>query len=117
MLREVGAHFTVNRMLTRRMLQAAAGIKGLTFFEFNYMIMQAYDFYHVAQTAQLHACRLGGDDQWCNMLAGVELIRRKEQQPAFCLTCKPVDHQRRHVRWAKPKKAPSGWMRKNASAL
>ena len=61
--------------------------KGLTFFEFNYMIMQSYDFWKLHHD---YGCvmELGGDDQWSNMLGGVELIRRKDQEPAFCMTCK-----------------------------
>lgn len=60
--------------------------KGLTFFEFNYMLMQGYDFLYLNQN---YGCKLevGGDDQWSNMLAGVDLIRRKEQKNAFCITC------------------------------
>lgn len=86
LLREIGVHFSVNRMLTAECFKKRWE-KGLTFFEFNYMIMQSYDFW------QLHKdynciMQLGGDDQWSNMLAGVELIRRKEQKPAFCMTCK-----------------------------
>ena len=61
--------------------------KGLTFFEFNYMIMQAYDFYTLHKNYNC-VMQMGGDDQWSNMLAGVELIRRKDQKPAFCITCK-----------------------------
>ena len=61
--------------------------KGLTFFEFNYMIMQAYDFYTLHKNYNC-VLEMGGDDQWSNMLAGVELIRRKDQKPAFCITCK-----------------------------
>ena len=86
LLREVGPHFTVNRMLTAECYKKRWE-KGLTFFEFNYMIMQSYDFW------KLHhdfGCimELGGDDQWSNMIGGVELIRRKDQQPAYCMTCK-----------------------------
>ena len=60
--------------------------KGLTFFEFNYMLMQGYDFLYLNRK---YGCQLelGGDDQWSNMLAGVDLIRRKESKPAYCLTC------------------------------
>ena len=85
-LREVGAHFSVNRMLTAECFKKRLE-KGLSFFEFNYMIMQSYDF---LQLFKKHGCimQLGGDDQWSNMLAGVELIRRKEQKPAYCMTCK-----------------------------
>ncbi len=86
LLREVGVHFSVNRMLTAECFKKRLE-KGMTFFEFNYMIMQGYDFWHLFKH---HNCvmELGGDDQWSNMLAGVELIRRKEQKPAFCMTCK-----------------------------
>ena len=86
LLREVGVHFSVNRMLAAECFKKRLE-KGMTFFEFNYMIMQGYDFWHLLKH---HNCvmELGGDDQWSNMLAGVELIRRKEQKPAFCMTCK-----------------------------
>ena len=86
LLREVGVHFSVNRMLAAECFKKRLE-KGMTFFEFNYMIMQGYDFWHLFKH---HNCvmELGGDDQWSNMLAGVELIRRKEQKPAFCMTCK-----------------------------
>ena len=86
LLREVGVHFSVNRMLTAECFKKRWE-KGLTFFEFNYMIMQSYDFWKLHQD---YGCvmELGGDDQWSNMLGGVELIRRKEQQPAYCMTCK-----------------------------
>ncbi|MBR3278903.1 MAG: tyrosine--tRNA ligase, partial [Lachnospiraceae bacterium] len=74
-LREVGAHFSVNRMLTAECYKQRME-KGLTFLEFNYMIMQAYDFFRLYQD---YGCnfQFGGDDQWSNMLAGTELIRRK----------------------------------------
>lgn len=87
-LREVGALFSVNRMLTaecyKRRLET-----GLTFLEFNYMLMQSYDFLQLFKT---HGCRLqiGGDDQWSNMLSGADLIRRKEHEDAFALTCKLI---------------------------
>ncbi len=86
LLREVGVHFSVNRMLTAECFRKRLE-RGLSFFEFNYMIMQSYDFWKLNQT---YGCvmQLGGDDQWSNMLAGVELIRRKEQKPAFCMTCR-----------------------------
>ena len=86
LLREVGVHFSVNRMLAAECFKKRLE-KGMTFFEFNYMLMQGYDFWHLFKH---HNCvmELGGDDQWSNMLAGVELIRRKEQKPAFCMTCK-----------------------------
>ena len=80
-LREIGPHFSVNRGADRRVLQTAYG-KGLSFLEFNYMLMQSYDFYMLYQK---YGCNLqfGGDDQWSNMLGGTELIRRKlERTPA-----------------------------------
>jgi len=84
-LREIGVHFSVNRMLTAECFKQRME-KGLTFFEFNYMLMQAYDFLVLNRK---HGCKLelGGDDQWSNMLAGVDLIRKKEGKPAFCATC------------------------------
>ncbi len=85
-LREVGAHFSVNRMLTADCYKQRMET-GLTFFEFNYMIMQSYDFLRLNQ---LYDCtmQLGGNDQWSNIIGGVELIRRKEQKPAFGMTFK-----------------------------
>ena len=83
-LREVGAHFSVNRMLTAECYKQRME-KGLSFLEFNYMIMQAYDFYELYQK---YGCNLefGGDDQWSNMLAGTELIRRKLGKDAYAMT-------------------------------
>ena len=86
LLREVGTHFSVNHMLAAECYKKRWD-KGLTFFEFNYMIMQAYDFYTLHKNFNC-VLQMGGDDQWSNMLAGVELIRRKDQKPAFCITCK-----------------------------
>lgn len=85
-LREVGPHFTVNRMLGAECYKSRMET-GLTFLEFNYMIMQAYDFYRLNQD---YGCVLetGGDDQWSNIIAGVELIRRKTGKEAFGLTFK-----------------------------
>ena len=84
-LREIGVYFSVNKMLTAECFKQRME-KGLTFFEFNYMLMQGYDFLHLNRK---YGCILevGGDDQWSNMLAGVDLIRRKEKKSAFCLTC------------------------------
>ena len=84
LLREVGVHFSVNRMLAAECYKKRWE-KGLTFFEFNYMIMQAYDFYTLHKKYNC-IMELGGDDQWSNMIAGVELIRRKDQKPAYCMT-------------------------------
>ena len=83
-LREVGAHFSVNRMLTAECYRQRME-KGLSFLEFNYMIMQAYDFYALFRK---YGCNLqfGGDDQWSNMLAGTELIRRKLGKDASAMT-------------------------------
>lgn len=85
-LREVGVHFSVNKMLTAECYKQRME-KGLTFFEFNYMLMQSYDFWKLNK---LYDCKLemGGNDQWSNIIGGVELIRRKEQKPAFGLTFK-----------------------------
>ncbi len=84
-LREIGVHFSVNKMLTAECFKQRME-KGLTFFEFNYMLMQGYDFLVLNRK---YNCKLevGGDDQWSNMLAGVDLIRRKEQKDAYCMTC------------------------------
>ncbi len=84
LLREVGAHFTVNRMLSAECYKARWE-KGLSFLEFNYMIMQAYDFYRLYQDYDCNM-EFGGDDQWSNMLAGTELIRRKLGKDAFAMT-------------------------------
>ena len=83
-LREVGAHFSVNRMLTAECYKQRME-KGLSFLEFNYMIMQSYDFYALYQK---YGCNMqfGGDDQWSNMLGGTELIRRKLQKDAYAMT-------------------------------
>ena len=85
-LREVGVYFSVNKMLTAECYKSRME-KGLTFLEFNYMLMQAYDFLHLFRSM---GCRLecGGDDQWSNILAGADLIRRKERQSAFAMTFK-----------------------------
>ncbi len=83
-LREVGAHFSVNRMLTAECYKQRME-KGLSFLEFNYMIMQSYDFYELYQR---YGCNMqfGGDDQWSNMLGGTELIRRKLGKDAYAMT-------------------------------
>ena len=83
-LREVGACFSVNRMLTAECYKQRME-KGLSFLEFNYMIMQSYDFYHLFKT---YGCNMqfGGDDQWSNMLGGTELIRRKLGKDAHAMT-------------------------------
>ena len=84
LLREVGACFSVNRMLTAECYKQRME-KGLSFLEFNYMIMQSYDFYYMFQH---YGCNMqfGGDDQWSNMLGGTELIRRKLGKDAYAMT-------------------------------
>ncbi|MCR5273226.1 MAG: tyrosine--tRNA ligase [Lachnospiraceae bacterium] len=84
LLRDVGAHFSVNRMLTAECYKQRME-KGLSFLEFNYMIMQSYDFYTLFQK---YGCNMqfGGDDQWSNMLGGTELIRRKLGKDAYAMT-------------------------------
>jgi tyrosyl-tRNA synthetase len=83
-LREVGAHFSVNRMLTAECYKQRLE-KGLTFLEFNYMLMQGYDFLELNRRYNC-VLEMGGDDQWSNILSGVDLIRRKESKPAFGMT-------------------------------
>lgn len=83
-LRDIGVYFSVNKMLTAECFKKRLE-KGLSFLEFNYMLMQAYDFLMLYQK---YGCslELGGDDQWNNILAGADLIRRKEQKPAYAMT-------------------------------
>ena len=83
-LREIGAHFSVNRMLSAECFKQRLE-RGLSFLEFNYMLMQAYDFLYLHQNYNC-SLELGGDDQWSNILAGANLIRVKEQKPAFAMT-------------------------------
>ena len=84
LLREVGACFSVNKMLTAECYKQRME-RGLSFLEFNYMIMQSYDFYHLFQH---YGCNMqfGGDDQWSNMLGGTELIRKKLGKDAYAMT-------------------------------
>ena len=84
LLRDVGAHFSVNRMLAAECYKQRME-KGLSFLEFNYMIMQSYDFFRLYQD---YGCNMqfGGDDQWSNMLGGTELIRRKLGKDAYAMT-------------------------------
>jgi len=83
-LREIGVHFSVNRMLTADCFKQRLE-KGLSFLEFNYMLMQAYDFLELNRQCDC-IMQMGGDDQWSNILAGADLIRRKESKPAYGLT-------------------------------
>ncbi|MCI5725300.1 MAG: tyrosine--tRNA ligase [Fusobacterium gastrosuis] len=84
-LRDIGAHFSVNRMLAAECFKSRME-NGLSFLEFNYMLMQGYDFY-VLNKKYNCTMQLGGDDQWSNMIAGVELIRKKERKSAYAMTC------------------------------
>ncbi len=83
-LRDIGVHFSVNRMLTAECFKSRME-KGLSFIEFNYMLMQSYDFLVLCQR---YGCNLecGGDDQWSNIISGVDLVRRKEQKEVFGIT-------------------------------
>lgn len=83
-IRDIGVHFSVNQMLTAECFKTRME-KGLSFLEFNYMLMQAYDFLHLFEA---YGCKLecGGDDQWSNILAGAVLIRRKKGQDAYAMT-------------------------------
>lgn len=83
-LRDIGVHFSVNRMLSAECYKQRYE-KGLTFLEFNYMLMQGYDFLELNRRYNC-VMQVGGDDQWSNIIAGVELIRKKELKPAFGLT-------------------------------
>lgn len=87
-LRDIGALFSVNHMLAAECYKKRLEV-GLTFLEFNYMLMQSYDFLELFRR---YGCRLqiGGDDQWSNILSGADLIRRKEREDAFALTCKLI---------------------------
>lgn len=84
MLRQIGPHFSVNRMLAAECYKQRME-KGLTFLEFNYMIMQSFDFYTLFQKYDCNM-QFGGDDQWSNMLGGTELIRRKLGKDAHAMT-------------------------------
>ena len=110
LLREVGACFSVNNMLRAKCYEQRME-KGLSFLEFNYMIMQSYDFYHLFQH---YGCNMqfGGDDQWSNMLGGTELIRRKLGKDAHAMTIKLLTDSQGHKMgktagnavWLDPKK-------------
>ncbi|MEY4630531.1 MAG: hypothetical protein RIQ81_651 [Pseudomonadota bacterium] len=83
-LRDIGRHFSVNRMLAAECFKQRLE-KGLSFLEFNYMLLQSYDFLHLYRTVDC-SVQLGGDDQWSNMLSGVDLVRRLTGGKAFCVT-------------------------------
>ncbi|MFZ5974598.1 MAG: tyrosine--tRNA ligase [Bacillota bacterium] len=109
-LRDIGVHFTVNRMLAAECFKSRME-KGLTFIEFNYMLMQSYDFL-VLNREYGAVLQMGGDDQWANILAGADLIRRKEQRAAYAMTCSllttsegvKMGKTQRGALWLDPKK-------------
>ena len=111
-LREVGVHFSVNRMLAAECYKSRLE-NGLTFLEFNYMLMQSYDFYRLYKD---YGCRLefGGDDQWSNIIGGVELVRRKEKGEVYGMTFnlltnsegKKMGKTERGAVWLDPEKTP-----------
>ena len=107
-LREVGACFSVNNMLRAECYKQRME-RGLTFFEFNYMIMQAYDFYHLNEK---YGCNMqfGGNDQWSNMLAGTELIRKKTGKDAYAMTITLLLNSE-GKKWARQSAAPYGLTR------
>ncbi len=84
LLREVGQHFSINRMMAAESVKQRLE-RGLSFLEFNYMILQSYDFWHLNKTQDC-TVQLGGDDQWSNMLGGMDLVRKKERGQAYCFT-------------------------------
>jgi tyrosyl-tRNA synthetase len=84
-LGEIGRHFSVNKMLTAECFKSRFEGKGLSFLEFNYMLLQSYDFLHLYRTKGV-TLQLGGDDQWSNILAGADLVRRVERGEAFGMT-------------------------------
>ncbi|MDR2531499.1 MAG: tyrosine--tRNA ligase [Oscillospiraceae bacterium] len=84
-LGEIGRHFSVNKMLSAECFRSRYEGKGLTFLEFNYMLLQSYDFLHLYRTKDVKL-QLGGDDQWSNVLAGADLIRRVDGEKAYAMT-------------------------------
>lgn len=106
-LREVGSCFSVNNMLRAECYKQRME-RGLSFLEFNYMIMQAYDFYHMFKTVGCNM-QFGGDDQWSNMLAGTELIRRKLSKDAYAMTITLLLNSE-GKKWGKPLPALYGWI-------
>ncbi|WP_138205505.1 tyrosine--tRNA ligase [Haloimpatiens lingqiaonensis] len=84
-IRDIGSCFSVNKMLTAECFKQRLE-KGLSFLEFNYMLMQGYDFLELYRKYNC-TMELGGDDQWSNMLAGIDLVRRKESKPVYAMTC------------------------------
>lgn len=108
-LRDIGVHFSVNKMLTADCFKTRLE-KGLSFLEFNYMLMQGYDFL-VLHNKYGCSLQLGGNDQWSNMLAGADLIRRKESKDAFCMTLALLENSQ-GVKMGKTSKGAL-WLDKN----
>lgn len=113
-LREVGACFSVNKMLSAECYKQRME-RGLSFLEFNYMIMQSYDFYKLYKD---YGCNMqfGGDDQWSNMLGGTELIRKKLGKDAHAMTITLLLNSEGR-RWARPKRVPYGSTLKRQARL
>jgi len=106
-LRDIGVHFSVNRMLTAECFKSRLE-RGLSFIEFNYMLMQSYDFLKLYKE---YGCimQLGGDDQWSNILGGIDLIRRKEGKEVYGMTFTLLTTSE-GKRWVRRKKVHYGWM-------
>jgi len=110
-IRDIGAEFNVNKMLQAECFKSRMEEGGLSFLEFNYMLMQGYDFLVLNKEYDC-VMQLGGDDQWSNMIAGVNLIRKKERKPAFAMTCtlltnsegKKMGKTAKGALWLDPKK-------------
>ncbi len=112
-LRDVGRYFSVNQMLTAECFKSRLEGSGLSFLEFNYMLLQSYDFLHLFRTMGVKL-QLGGNDQWSNMLGGADLIRRVEQKPAYAMTFtllttkegKKMGKTEKGALWLDPEKCP-----------
>ena len=113
-MRDIGVYFSVNRMLAAECYRQRMET-GLTFFEMSYMLMQSYDFLELNRN---YGCclQMGGDDQWSNILSGADLIRRKEQKPAYALTTSLLTTGDGR-KMGKTERAPSGSTRTNAACL
>jgi tyrosyl-tRNA synthetase len=106
-LRDVGRHFSVNKMLAAESYKIRLE-KGLNFIEFNYMVLQAYDFFYLFQNYGC-ALQMGGNDQWGNMLAGTDLIRKIAAKDAHAVTF-PLITTSLGQKMGRPKRERSGWM-------
>ncbi|MCL2054732.1 MAG: tyrosine--tRNA ligase [Oscillospiraceae bacterium] len=112
-LRNIGRYFSVNQMLTAECFKSRLEGKGLSFLEFNYMLLQSYDFLHLYKTKNVKL-QLGGDDQWSNMLGGTDLVRRIEQKSVYAMTFtllgtkegNKMGKTERGALWLDPEKCP-----------